>query len=101
MNTTQRVESILKASRKARNSDFELWLIFAQKCGVSLSQHQIERLREMPSFETIRRTRQKYQMDGKYRADKEVEDARFDKFVTQKHNRGLPKGYYFPEEEDY
>ena len=80
MRVSERVENILKVSQKARNSDLELWLIYAKKSGLSLSKEQEEVLREMPSFETIRRSRQKIQEQGKYLADKEVEEARYNKF---------------------
>lgn len=99
MTIRDRVESILKVSRKARNSDTELQLIYLQKLGMNLSQHQIDVFRQAPSMETIRRIRQKLQMDGKYPADKEVEERRYEQFVSQKSNGGLPAGYYFPEED--
>lgn len=82
MNTAQRIRNILSASQKARNSDFELWLIYAQKSGVRLSQFQIDKLKEMPSFETIRRTRQKIQQEGELRADPHIEEVRYRKFQS-------------------
>lgn len=72
MTTSERVESILKHSKEARNSDKQLWIIYAQKSGVGLSQSQIEKIVDMPSFETLRRVRQKIQEQGKYEADKEI-----------------------------
>lgn len=98
MNTKQRVESILAHSQIARNSDTELQIIFLQKLGMNLSEHQKEVFRKAPAMETIRRIRQALQMEGRYKADKEVEDNRYEKFVAQKYNMGLPAGYYFPEE---
>lgn len=89
MNTTQRVRSILNASRKARNSDKELYLIYMQKSGVNLSQHQIEKIREMPNFESIRRIRQKIQEAGELRADKETEDRRFEKYRQTRGEIGI------------
>ena len=80
MTVSERVENILRASHSARNSDLELWLIYAKKSGLNLTREQEEALRDMPSFETIRRTRQKIQEQGKYLADKEVEEARYNKF---------------------
>lgn len=80
MTTTDRIRSILRVSHKSRNSDLELWIIFAQKSGMNLSQYQIDKLRLMPSFETIRRTRQKIQEQGDLRADPEVEERRYEKF---------------------
>lgn len=86
MRVSERVENILKVSQKARNSDLELWLIYAKKSGLSLSKEQEEVLREMPSFETIRRTRQKLQEQGLYPADEEVNEARYKKFKEVRQN---------------
>jgi hypothetical protein len=80
MTTTECVENILRASHAARNSDFELWLVYAAKSGLELSERQISVLRDMPSFETIRRTRQKLQEQGLYPADPSVDKRRFEKF---------------------
>lgn len=80
MNITQRVQAILGASKAARNSDKELLLIYMQKAGMGLSDAQVRVFREMPSPETIRRTRQKIQEAGDFPADKEVDEARFQKF---------------------
>lgn len=76
MTINQRVQSILSASSAARNSDKELWIIYAQKSGLELSDKQIECIRSMPEFETLRRVRQKIQAVGQYRADSVVEQAR-------------------------
>lgn len=76
MNVTEQVESILKHSVQARNSDKELLIIFMQKSGLDLDARQIQRFRDMPSFETLRRVRQKIQEGGKYKASKKVEDTR-------------------------
>jgi len=76
MTTTQRVENILAASHDARNSDKELWLIFAQKFGMNLTDQQIATFKKMPSMETIRRVRQKIQEDGRYKADPKVAKER-------------------------
>ena len=80
MTVHDRIENILRVSHKARNSDLELWLIYAKKSGLNLTREQEEVLRDMPIFETIRRSRQKIQEQGKYLADKEVEEARYNKF---------------------
>lgn len=80
MTVSERVENILKASHMARNSDLELWLIYAKKSGLNLTREQEEVLRDMPSFETIRRSRQKIQEQGKYLADEVVKEARYNKF---------------------
>lgn len=86
MTIKQRVENILRASRMARNSDTELQIIYMQKSGMNLSQEQQQKFRELPSMETIRRIRQKLQEEGKYPADAEVEEARYQKFKEVKQN---------------
>ncbi len=76
MRVTQQVENILRASVEARNSDKELFIIYCQKYGLDLSARQIEQLRDMPSFETLRRIRQKLQEQGKYPADERIGNER-------------------------
>ena len=84
MNTKTRVESILKYCPKARNSDKELLVIYLQKSGMELTDKQIEVFMNMPSTESIRRIRQKLQEEGKYLADKEVEDKRYELFKERR-----------------
>lgn len=79
MTINERVKAILGASHAARNSDKELWLIYAQKSGVNLSAVQIEAIRKMPEFETLRRVRQKIQATGLHMADDKVYAARMEK----------------------
>lgn len=86
MKISQQVENILKASREARNSDKELLIIYMQKFGMELTPKQIALFKKMPSTETIRRTRQQLQQEGKYPADESVDQARFDKFKEVKQN---------------
>lgn len=93
MRISEQVEGILRVSRAARNSDRELLLIYFQKFGMDLSPRQIELFRQMPSTETIRRTRQSLQEKGKYPADQAVEEARFEKYKAVK--QGI--GYETPE----
>lgn len=85
MTIKQRVENILRVSRLARNSDTELQIIYMQKSGMNLTPEQIQTFKNLPSMETIRRIRQKLQEEGKFPADAEVEEARYQKFkeVTQ------------------
>lgn len=85
MKISERVENILRASTKARNSDKELLVIYMQKSGMELNPKQIEIFKSMPSMETIRRIRQKLQEQGKYPADSVVEEARYQKFVKVKY----------------
>ena len=86
MTITKRVENILEASHNARNSDIELQIIYMQKAGMHLSSSQIAVLKEMPSFETLRRIRQKLQEHGKYPADPEVNERRYRRFKKVREN---------------
>lgn len=86
MNVTERVTNILKASKEARNSDKELWIIYAQKSGVGLSEQQIEKIKDMPSFETLRRVRQKIQSEGRYEANPEIKKERAHKAMVIQQN---------------
>lgn len=70
------VEEVLSYSRQARNSDKELLLQFMQNSGMNLSLVQMEKFRNMPSSETIRRIRQKLQEGGKYVADQKIKRER-------------------------
>lgn len=85
MNVQERVKSILGYSHRARNSDKELWIIYAQKSGMNLTPEQVEVFRKMPASETIRRTRQVLQQKGLYPADQKVDAARFEKFRQMRH----------------
>ena len=76
MNVTQQVESILRHSDRARNSDRELLLIFMQKSGMDLSEAQIATFRDMPELWTVRRLRQKFQEDGLFLPSEAVGRAR-------------------------
>lgn len=86
MTIKDRVENILKASHKARNSDVELLLIYLQKSGMELSEKQMDVFRKMPSMETIRRTRQQLQEQGKYPASDEVEKERYIRSLAMRQN---------------
>jgi hypothetical protein len=84
MTNLQRVEAILKASRLARNSDIELFIIYMQKAGMNLSNEQIQKFRELPDMQTLGRIRRKLQEQGKYEADPEVNEVRYNKFKQVK-----------------
>lgn len=86
---TQRVENILRASEKARNSDKELLVIYFQKSGMNLSEQQIDVFRKMPSTETIRRVRQSLQEQGKYPASETVNEKRYSKFREMRGSVGV------------
>lgn len=76
MNVTDRVRNILRASELARNYDRELLLIYMEKSGMELTERQKRIFREMPSFETIRRIRQKIQEEGHFLPNVAVGRAR-------------------------
>lgn len=79
MTISNRIENIMKVSDKARNSDKYLWIIYAQKSGVELTEQQIDKIMDMPSFETLRRCRQQLQHDGLYEANPKVKAERKEK----------------------
>lgn len=61
------VERILQHNLLARSSDNELNIEVLQARGANLSEHQKAIIRDI-NFESIRRTRQKFQEQGKYPA---------------------------------
>lgn len=85
MKTSDRVENILQASRAARNSDKELLIIYMQKSGMNLTAEQIRIFKDMPSAETITRVRRQLQEVGKYPADEDIDNARFEKYQQMKY----------------
>ena len=80
MKIAQQVENILRFVPQTRSSDKELLIIYMQKCGMELTDKQMEVFRDMPSLESIRRVRQKLQEEGKYPASKEIEEHRYSKY---------------------
>jgi hypothetical protein len=80
MKIKEQVESILKYDPASRNSDKRLLVIYMQKAGMNLTPEQIEKFKDLPSTETIRRIRQKLQEQGKYPAKEEINEARYEKF---------------------
>lgn len=85
MKTSERVENILKASQRARNSDKYLLIIYMQRSGMNLTKEQIRIFEDMSSAETITRVRRQLQEQGKYPADEEVDNERFEKYQGMKH----------------
>lgn len=75
MRTSVLVERILKRNHKARNSDKDLIVDYLNSVGMNLSPHQEQILRDV-SFESIRRTRQKFQEQGLYKADEPIAKER-------------------------
>ncbi len=69
------VEEILSEDRRARNDDKWLIIKVLQRMGYNIHIDKRE-LEDMPSFESIRRTRQKFQEEGKYPADEEIKEGR-------------------------
>ena len=76
MTITDRVRAILQASKKARNDDRELELIYLQKSGMNLTEAQQQTFREMDDLWTVRRVRQQLQRAGEFPADPEVQIGR-------------------------
>jgi hypothetical protein len=73
-----------------RSSDVELIIAVWQAQGLNLTETQKEMLRSVCMHpETMTRIRRKLQEQGKYRATKEVEQARYDKFQNVKGNVGV------------
>jgi hypothetical protein len=70
------VEQILRKSESARNSDKALIAWFLREHGLDLDRDQLEILLTMPSLETARRERQKFQQAGKYLPTKKEAQAR-------------------------
>lgn len=86
MTEAERVEAILKAVPKTRDSDKELLIIYCQKAGLELTDRQIAKLRQMPSSDTITRIRRKLQEQGKYPASESVNNARYEKYKSVREN---------------
>lgn len=91
MSITQDVEYILSMNRDARNSDKALYIEFMQKRGMDLSPEQIARFMRIPSLESVRRTRQKIQEQGKYPADQRVKAERNWKSMRMQQNMPAAK----------
>ena len=72
------VEQCLATDKRCRQDDKWLILQVWRRTGLSLTpdQERIFLSKKLPSTETIRRTRQKLQEEGKYLAPKEVQEAR-------------------------
>lgn len=85
MTITKRVERELERSTKARNSDQYLIIALLQSSGANFTSEQLELLQSI-SFETIRRTRQKIQAEGRYKADRDVEQYRATKAMRIQQN---------------
>lgn len=81
------IEDTLKRYPETRNSDRKLILKVWSRQKWNFREHFDEFfIHQAISPETIRRTRQKLQQEGKYKADEAVDEARFDKYLKTKHN---------------
>lgn len=88
------VEEVLKYSQLARNCDKELIIRVWDRCGLILSPEQRAIWFKTPSTESIRRTRQKIQSEGKYLADKQIREAREENRKNMEASFPRPKGHY-------
>lgn len=75
MMLTRDMERILSNSQSARDSDNELIVQMLQARGLWATPKQLEVLRDF-NFESVRRTRQKFQHDGKYPASPNIARTR-------------------------
>lgn len=91
MTIQEKIELILKHDPASRDSDKRLQVIFMNKMGMNLSPEQIETFYSLPALETIRRTRQQIQMDGKYPASAKVESERYKKFEAMRGGFSKPE----------
>lgn len=82
------VRRLLENYPVCRNSDKALIVYYLQMHGVNLSKEQMQRIKDLPSMESVRRARQALQMDGKYRATEQVEDLRYELFKQNRYTRG-------------
>ncbi len=86
MNTTQRVESILKFVPDTRSSDKKLLMTYWEKQGLILTPEQKRKFMDCTTAESITRARRKLKTE--YPATKEVEEQRYNLFEQYKHNLG-------------
>lgn len=82
MRIADNVRRILATSVAARNSDRELLIAYMDLCNMGLSPMQKDKFRNMPSMETIRRTRQALQAKGLYLANPRIAKERHFKAMT-------------------
>lgn len=86
MNTTQRVESILKFVPETRSSDKKLLMTFWEKQGLILTPEQKRKFMDCTTAESITRARRNLKTE--YPATKEVTEKRYDLFNQYRFNRG-------------
>lgn len=81
MRTKKLVERVLDLKPEARDNDKLLMLYVWQMQGLHFSKGQIEAFKNASSPESIRRTRQKLQEEGKYLPSEEVEEKRYELYT--------------------
>ena len=84
MRTKKLVERVLQQQPEARDDDKALMLQVWEMQGLCFSETQKKAFLRASSPESIRRTRQKFQQDGEYRASTEVEEQRYQMYVETK-----------------
>lgn len=84
MKTNDLVEKILAEKPETRDNDRLLMLYVWKNQGLHLNDMQIAAFKQAASPESIRRTRQKLQEQGKYRASEQVEQERYERYVETK-----------------
>lgn len=72
-----------------------------QKSGLDLTPAQVQKIRDLPAFETITRVRRVLQEQGKYPASEEVEQARFEKYKNVRNNINYKSPEQVLEEQGY
>ena len=87
MKTNNIVEWVLKNKPESRNDDKLLMREVWKLQGFHLNDQMFEKFRKSASPESIRRTRQKFQMEGKYKASEEVNEQRYEKFKEARQER--------------
>ena len=86
MTNQQRVRNILEFVPATRSSDTELLLVYWQKAGLDLTPEQVQKIKDMPTPDTLTRIRRKIQEGGEYPATKQAEESRYNKFKNVKQN---------------
>lgn len=89
MRVSEQVENLLKYLPKCRSSDKELFIAYMQRFGMELTKDQEDKFRKMPSMETIRRSRQLIQEQGKYPASEQMDTLRHEKYKEMRQNPEL------------
>ena len=84
MRTKKLVERVLSQKPEARDDDKALMLEVWEMQGLCFSETQKKAFRRASSPESIRRTRQKFQQEGEYKASEKVEEQRYQMYVETK-----------------